>query len=130
MPFLSSLSPEQQRFAKGFREIQLESSVFGVCVAQLKPQLEDLLGLPPGGLTKEMQLTQDLLTLFIEYQIPSDLLSHDGPMEESRNQKIALVKEYTKSVMDVIQGEKGNQLKAERQRADMAIEMGLQNMGG
>jgi regulation of enolase protein 1 (concanavalin A-like superfamily) len=31
---ISSLSPEQQRFAKTFRGMQLESSVFGVCVVQ------------------------------------------------------------------------------------------------
>ena len=62
--------------------MQLESSVFGVCVIQLRPQLEALLGLPRGALTKEIRLTQDLLSLFIEYQIPSDLLTFDG--EEAR----------------------------------------------
>eukprot|EP00797_Seminavis_robusta_P005680 Sro1379_g267670.2 (539) ;mRNA; r:2054-3670 len=120
---ISSLSPEQQQFAKAFREMQLESSVFGVAVIQLKPQLEDLLGLPPGSLTKEMQLTQDLLSLFIEYQIPSDLLSYDGPPEEpDRSKKIALVQQYTKSVLNVVQGEKDKQLALEKQKAHMALE--------
>lgn len=59
--------------------MQLESTLFGVCVIQIKPQLEKLLKLNDDGLTKEIALTQDLLNLFIEYQIPSDLLSYDGP---------------------------------------------------
>jgi hypothetical protein len=45
--------------------MQLESSVFGVCVIQLKPQLERRLELPEGALTKEIQLTQDLMSLFL-----------------------------------------------------------------
>ena len=45
--------------------MQLESSVFAVCVVQLKPQLEALLGLSDDALTKEIRLTQDLLSLFI-----------------------------------------------------------------
>lgn len=123
---VASLSPEQQRFATAFRGMQLESSVFGVCVIQLKPQLEDLLSLPPGSLTKEMQLTQDLLSLFIDYQIPSDMLSFDGDESDSRATKVAAVKEFTKSVLEVIQSEKDKQLKMEQQKADMAIEKQLQ----
>ena len=122
---ISSLSPEQQRFAKAYRAMQLEGSVFGVLivqvrhlptsphispiwaafanlatlgvfipslsssspllrssmafyhlltrmcplVAQLKPQLERLLNLPPDSLTKQIALTQRLLELFIDYQV-------------------------------------------------------------
>jgi hypothetical protein len=66
---IASLSPEQQRFAKAFRAMQLESTLFAVCVVQIKPQLERLLCLPPGALTKEIQLTQQLMELFIEYQV-------------------------------------------------------------
>jgi hypothetical protein len=117
---ISSLSPEQQRFAKSFREMQLESSVFGVCVVQLKPQLEDLLQLPQGALTKEIRLTQDLLSLFIDYQIPSDLMSHDGPEDANCASKVAVVKEYTKAVMDVIKKAKEDQLGEERQKKAMA----------
>src|SRR4029079_4215402 len=40
---IESLSPEQQRFARAFRGMQLESTLFGVCVIQIKPQLEALL---------------------------------------------------------------------------------------
>jgi hypothetical protein len=37
---IESLSPEQQAFAKAFRSMQLESTLFGVLVIQIKPQLE------------------------------------------------------------------------------------------
>jgi hypothetical protein len=55
---IKSLSPEQQKFAKQFRNMQLESSLFGLCIIQIKPQLERLLNLPNGSLTKELKLTQ------------------------------------------------------------------------
>jgi hypothetical protein len=74
---IESLSPEQQRFAEAFRGMQLESTLFGVLVLQIKPQLEIVLKLSTDILTKEIKLTQDLMTMFIKYQIPSDLLSFD-----------------------------------------------------
>ena len=43
---IESLSPEQQRFAKAYRGMQLASTLFAVAVVQIKPQLERLLGLP------------------------------------------------------------------------------------
>merc|ERR1719183_2010952 len=75
---IESLSPEQQAFAKAFRSMQLESTLFGVLVIQIKPQLETVLNLPEDSLAKEIKLTQDLMQLFIKYQIPSDLLSFDA----------------------------------------------------
>eukprot|EP00418_Pyrodinium_bahamense_P095920 CAMPEP_0179039872 /NCGR_PEP_ID=MMETSP0796-20121207/15359_1 /TAXON_ID=73915 /ORGANISM="Pyrodinium bahamense, Strain pbaha01" /LENGTH=936 /DNA_ID=CAMNT_0020736207 /DNA_START=64 /DNA_END=2874 /DNA_ORIENTATION=- len=75
---IESLSAEQQAFAKAFRAMQLESTLFGVLIIQIKPQLEKVLNLPADSLTKEIKLTQDLMQLFIKYQIPSDLLSFDG----------------------------------------------------
>ena len=36
MPISRSLSPEQQAFAKAFRAMQLESTLFGVLVVQIK----------------------------------------------------------------------------------------------
>ncbi|KAJ1427659.1 hypothetical protein B484DRAFT_397165 [Ochromonadaceae sp. CCMP2298] len=74
---IESLSPEQRRFAQAFRSMQLESTLFAVCVVQIKPQLERVLRLSPDSLTKEIKLTQDLMQLFIKYQIPSDLLAFD-----------------------------------------------------
>eukprot|EP00797_Seminavis_robusta_P032319 Sro71_g039470.1 receptor kinase (881) ;mRNA; r:85802-88444 len=126
---ISSLSPEQQTFAKAFRERQLASSVFAVCVVQLKPQLEDLLALPRGALTKQMQLTQDLLSLFIDYQIPPDMLSYDGEDDATKASKIALVEEYAKSVLDVVQQEKKKQLELEKERATMVKRQMAQGCG-
>jgi len=120
---ISSLSPEQQEFCKAFREMQLESSVFGVYVIQLKPQLEKLLGLPDGALTKEIQLTQDLMSLFVDYQIPSDLLSFDGPEEADQITKIEKVRNHVKSVMNVIESAKEKQLIEEERKTDMRVEM-------
>jgi hypothetical protein len=116
---IASLSPEQQAFAKAFRGMQLESSVFGVCVIQLKPQLEKLLNLPDGALTKEIMLTEELTSLFVDYQIPSDLLSFDGSPESTVGEKVSNVRTSVKAVMDVIDSTKAEQLEEERKRAEM-----------
>ena len=118
---ISSLSPEQQRFAKTYRGMQLESSVVGVCVVQLKPQLEVLLGLPDDSLTKEIRLTKDLMSMFLEYQIPSDLLSYSGPQDASVKDKLDSVKEHVKAVMNVIEETKLQQLEEEAKKAAMAM---------
>ncbi len=99
---IQSLSPEQQRFAKAYREMQLEGSVFGVLIVQLKPQLEVLLRLPPGSLTKEIQLCQDLLELFITYQIPSDLLTYDGDVESQPAEKLKEVKAHVAAIHQTV----------------------------
>mmetsp|Transcript_7958 Transcript_7958/g.17100 ORF Transcript_7958/g.17100 Transcript_7958/m.17100 type:complete len:1072 (-) Transcript_7958:276-3491(-) len=129
---IGSLSPEQQRFAKAFRSMQLESSVLGICVIQIKPQLEKLLGLPRDSLTKEMKLTEDLTEMFVEHQVPSDLVSYDGDMamncnegeskSESIKDQVANVKEHVKSVLDVIAAQKKEQLEEQTRKADMAWE--------
>jgi hypothetical protein len=95
---IASLSPEQRRFANAVRVMQLESSVFAVCVIQLKPQLEALLGLDNDALTKEIKLTQDLLSLFIDYQIPSDLLTFDGAPTATSDEKVTAVKGHVAEV--------------------------------
>lgn len=72
---IESLSPEQQNFAKAIRAMQLSSSLFGVCVLQIKPQIEKLLRLPSRSLKKELQLAVDILELLMKYQITSDMLT-------------------------------------------------------
>jgi len=99
---IKSLSPEQQRFAKAYRGLQLSSTLFGVAVIQIKPQMEKLLRLPDDSLTKEIKLTQELSSLFIEYQIPSDLLSFDGEEGESVAVKIARVQELATKMSAMI----------------------------
>ena len=115
---ISSLSPEQQRFCKAFRAMQLEGSVFGVCLIQLKPQLEKLLNLPPDALTKEIRLTQDLLELFIDYQIPSDLLTFGGKPDAKSEEKLAAVKEHVANVMSMIQEERDREVALAKQTAE------------
>jgi len=121
---IASLSSEQQQFARSFRNMKLASSVFGVCVIQLKPQLEVLLGLPAKSLTKEISLTQDLLSLFIDYQIPSDLLSFDGPDELGISEKVGVVKSYVKDVNDMIRGAKDKELTNAKDEANLARPFG------
>ena len=118
---IESLSPEQQRFAKAFRGMQLESTLFGVCVIQIKPQLEKLLKLPPDSLTKEIKLTQELLGLFTEFQIPSDLLSYDGEPDAPPAEKLARVAEYTRRMQEMIELSKKRELEAEREREAMRL---------
>uniref|UniRef100_A0A7S2G5E7 Uncharacterized protein n=1 Tax=Haptolina brevifila TaxID=156173 RepID=A0A7S2G5E7_9EUKA len=114
---IASLSPEQQRFAKALRSMQLEGSVFGVLLLQLKPQLEKVLNLPPESLTKEISLTQSLLELFIEYQIPSDLLSYDGDASTPAATKLQQVKLHVKAITDMIGVAKAAEVGAAKQGA-------------
>src|SRR5262249_2041537 len=113
---IESLSPEQQRFAKAFRGMQLESTLFGICVIQIKPQLEKLLKLPGDSLTNEIRMTQELLDLFIQYQIPSDLLSYDGPAEAPTTDKLDRVREHVARMYEMIELSKNRELEQERER--------------
>ena len=115
---IESLSPEQQEFAKAYRAMQLEGTVFGLAVIQLKPQLERLLNLPAGSLTKEIQLSRDLQTLFIEHQIPSDLLTYEGDADTPVATKLDTVKGHVAAINDMIAAEK----KAEQEAAKQAYE--------
>jgi hypothetical protein len=125
---IESLSPEQQAFAKAFRGMQLESTLFGVCVIQIKPQLEKLLKLHPDSLTKEIQLTQDLMELFIKYQIPSDLLSFQGDEEAPSAERVAAVKGYVRAMQDMIRASKERELEEKRQADIYASNMAATNI--
>ena len=78
---ISSLSEKQQDFLKAYRSMQLESSLFGVCVIQIKPLLEQVLNLPDDCLIQEIELTERIMKLFLQYEIPSSLLSYDDGMK-------------------------------------------------
>lgn len=122
---IESLSPEQQRFAKAFRSMQLESTLFGMLVIQIKPQLEKVLKLDPDSLTKELRLTQDLMDLFIEYQIPSDLLSFDGDVDaQSARDKITAVKQHVAAMHQMIHGSKKEELKDRKMEAKYSMRRG------
>ena len=105
-----SISPEQQAFSKMYRGMQLSSTLFGVCAIQIKPQLEKVLNLSEDSLIKEIELTQDLMKLFIEYQIPSDLLSFGGGTEATKEERLESVKRNVKSVQLTLQLAKNKEL--------------------
>ncbi|CAE7681767.1 sas6 [Symbiodinium pilosum] len=123
---IASLSPEQQAFAKAFRAMQLESTLFGVAVVQIKPQLEKLLNLAVDSLTKEIKLTQDIMELFLKYQIPSDLLSFDEePVAGSTfapparpAERVATVKGHVKAMLDMIDEEKRLEIEERRRQEE------------
>ena len=122
---IESLSPEQQRFAKAYRAMQLESTLFGMCVIQIKPQLERVLNLPENSLTKEIQLTQDLIDLFLTYQVSSDLLSFqcdpcEDPSDISTKDKVDQVKEHVTNMQHMIQKAKEAELEEEKMKAEAA----------
>lgn len=101
---IESLSPEQQEFAKAYRGMQLSGTLFALAVVQIKPQLEKLLRLPHDSLTKEIQLTQDLMELFIKYQIPSDLISYspEDADEVTATAAIQAVGSHVKNIQKMI----------------------------
>lgn len=80
------------------------------------------MGLPDKSLTKEICLTQDSLSLFIDYQIPSDLLSFDGAEDTEISGKINVVKGHVKNVMDMIGDAKKAELEEASNRAEMDFE--------
>jgi len=120
---ISSLSPEQQRFAKAFRSMQLESTLFGVCVIQIKPQLEKVLKLQADSLTKEIKLTQDLMQLFIKYQIPSDLLSFDDSVPGGASvpavERLIKVKGHVQAMQEMLATAKDEEVAAANQQREL-----------
>jgi len=124
---IQSLSPEQQRFAKAFRKMQLSSSLFAVAIVQIKPALEKVLNLPEHSLTKEIQLTQDLIELFVRYQVAPDLMSYEpwssGVAEKAARvtaaDKLAAVKSHVKSLWETIAASKQKQLQEKQEEVKL-----------
>jgi hypothetical protein len=127
---IESLSPEQQRFAKAIRSMQLEGSMFGVLVIQIKPQLEKLLRLPFDSLTKEIQLTQDLMELFVKYSIPSDQLAYSGEESASQETKLAQVQRQVDRFHKLVQETKDKELAERVQEAQYNVADLVANQAG
>uniref|UniRef100_A0A0G4FDD4 Uncharacterized protein n=1 Tax=Chromera velia CCMP2878 TaxID=1169474 RepID=A0A0G4FDD4_9ALVE len=125
---ISSLSPEQQRFAKAFREMQLESSLFAVLVVQVRPHLERLLRLPVGSLTKEVKLNQDLMELFLEYQLPSDLVCFSGDPQASSEVKLNAVKGHVADMFALLTDQKEKELEDQRKKTEAHVLNNVQHM--
>lgn len=133
---IESLSVEQQAFAKAFRSMQLESTLFGILVIQIKPQLEKILNLPADSLTKEIKLTHDLLHLFVEYQVPSDLLSFDAGSKSgceliaaSDSERLEAVRDHVKALQDIIRQAKAEEIDARTMEASWADPFGAKGKG-
>jgi hypothetical protein len=124
---ISSLSPEQQRFAKAYRSMQLESTLFAVCVIQIKPQLEKVLELQPDSLTKEIKLSQDLMQLFIKYQIPTDLLSYqEQQYPTTSEERLLSVKRHVQGLQEMLATAREEEVAAAR---ELRRHHGLDNDG-
>eukprot|EP00039_Didymoeca_costata_P025237 m.12678 g.12678 ORF g.12678 m.12678 type:complete len:946 (+) comp4710_c0_seq1:102-2939(+) len=117
---IESLSPEMRRFAKAFRSMQLASTLFGVCILQIKPQMEKVLNLPNGSLTKHIKLTQTLMEMFITYQIPTDLMTYDGPADLPVDEKVEAVKGHVDKLTKLIEFEKEEEIRIAVERAAKA----------
>jgi len=89
----------------------------GILVIQIKPQLERVLNLPEDCLTKEIKLTQELLQLFVEYHIPSDLLSHD-PEASAERKPVDAVKTHVAAMQELVRQAKEEE-EAYRQRDEV-----------
>ena len=123
---IQSLSPEQQSFAKKFRNMQLEGTVFGICIIQIKPQLEKLLNLVDDSLTKEISLTQNLMELFIKYQIPSDLLSFTGDLQATGgSDRVSVVKNYVAAMYSMIDQSKQKAIQESRETMAYDIQQSI-----
>ena len=105
---ISSLSPEQQRFANAYRSMQLEGTLFTVGVIHIKPQLESVLNLPQGALTKEIDFSQDILSCMITRQVSADFLCANS---ESSIPPIEQVRSNYERINRLIQLEKEDELK-------------------
>jgi gas vesicle protein len=111
---IQSLSEEQKKFARAIRSMQLGGTVFGIAVIQIKPHMEKVLNLPPDSLTKEIALSQDLMEMFIKYQIPTDLLSFNGDSTESAHSRVSVVKGYVGAIKDMIQKAKEDEVQEKK----------------
>jgi hypothetical protein len=131
---IESLSPEQQSFAKAFRAMQLESTLFGILIIQIKPQLELVLNLPDDSLSKEIKLTQDLMQLFIKYQIPPDLLSFDGTATSTSLASVRLqkaldaVKGHVNAIQTMIDGSKNEEIQHRTQQIQYQMQQQIEEV--
>ncbi|KAJ3185635.1 hypothetical protein HDU87_000259 [Geranomyces variabilis] len=121
---VESVSPEQRAFAKAVRALQLQATLFALCVVEIKPQLELLLNLPEDALTKEIKLTQDLMQLFVKYQIPSDLLRYENAItgaDAPVATRLTAVKEYTANIQNMIKDAGKEDIEEAKARAQAAV---------
>ena len=118
---IESLSPEQQEFCRAFRAMQLASSLFGILVVQVKPQLEAVLNLPAGALTKEIELSSQLMDFLQTYSVPTDVLSFDGDAALAAADKVAAVREHASTISKMVADARERDLAAKKAEAQAAV---------
>ena len=118
---IESLSPEQQDFCRAFRAMQLASSLFGILVVQVKPQLEAVLNLPAGALTKEIELSSQLMDFLQTYSVPTDVLSFDGDAALAAADKVAAVREHASTISKMVADARERDLAAKKAEAQAAV---------
>jgi len=81
------------------------------------------LKLPDDSLTKEIRMTQDLMEIFIKYQIPSDLISYSENEErvDTRFQRVQTVKNQIKAMHEMLQGKKEEEIDNKLMEAKYAV---------
>ena len=122
---ISSLSPEQQRFAKAYRSLQLQGTLFVVAVVQLKPLMERVLNLPPNSLSKEIKLTHSLIELFVTHDISSEMLCYDADVDGeagTTREKVAHVRQHAADITAFIDDVKAKALAEKPEAKDQAKE--------
>jgi hypothetical protein len=68
----------------------------------------------------QIALTQDLLELFIEYQIPSDLLTYDEGEGAAPERKLAAVSEHVAAIHSMLAKAKAEELRQAEEAKEMA----------
>ncbi|CAE7658208.1 AGMAT [Symbiodinium sp. CCMP2592] len=113
---IQSLSPEQQRFAKAFRKMQLSSSLFAVAIVQIKPALEPRL--------RSICYCDYMLS---HVAVAPDLMSYEpwssGVAEKAARvtaaDKLAAVKSHVKSLWETIAASKQKQLQEKQEEVKL-----------
>ena len=86
-----------------------------------------MLNLKPGSLTKEIHLTNHLMQLLIDYQIPPDMMSHNKEQQPSLPTtttdvaRVTRVKTHVKELLGMLEEEKRMELEAARTIAEKAL---------
>lgn len=112
---IRSLSPEQQAFCTAYRKMQLSSSLFGLLIVEIEPNVEQVLNLDPGSLVKEIDMTDRLVDLFVDHSISTDLLKFDGPNDATN--KLTAVKDRLSAVKAVFDKASDDDLLEEQRKA-------------
>ena len=112
---ISSISNEQQEFAKLYRAMQLSESLFVISLIPVQPQLERVLNLPIYATLKIdfLHYKNLILQLLIDHQIPTDILAYNGPDNVEMDDKFNYIIEQYNIIQSMINDEINEKKKLE-----------------